>query len=272
MGQADRDYVLGTHDDELLRLGRQHDVWRAAVHDCWHRAGIGQGAHVVDIGAGPGYATWDLAQLVGTHGRVDAIERSQRFVEATRARCDALPQVAVHEHDLMSAAPLPVTQAAASWCRWVTSFVDSPRRLVEKIHAALQPGAVAMFHEYIDYRTFQLMPQQPAVRSFVEQVMGSWRAVGGEPDAAAQLLPLLVDRGRFSLRWTRPHVLSASPSDPVWMWPAEFIDVSLKRLHELGTVNEAWVQRVQTELAAAADDPHSVIITPMMLEIVAVRR
>ena len=36
---ADRDYYLGTHDDELTRLGVQHRVWRPTVLACWRRAG-----------------------------------------------------------------------------------------------------------------------------------------------------------------------------------------------------------------------------------------
>ena len=38
--EMERDYVLGTHDEEMARLGLQHEVWRAAVLDCWKRAGI----------------------------------------------------------------------------------------------------------------------------------------------------------------------------------------------------------------------------------------
>ena len=60
----DRDYVLGTHNEELARLGLQHRVWRPVVLDCWHRAGITVGKRVLDVGAGPGYATVDLAEIV----------------------------------------------------------------------------------------------------------------------------------------------------------------------------------------------------------------
>ena len=34
----ERDYVLGTHDEELARLGLQHRVWRRVVLDCWEKA------------------------------------------------------------------------------------------------------------------------------------------------------------------------------------------------------------------------------------------
>ena len=60
---ADRDYILGTHVEEISRLGVQHDVWRPVVLDCWKRAGITTGKCVLDIGAGPGYAAIDLANI-----------------------------------------------------------------------------------------------------------------------------------------------------------------------------------------------------------------
>ena len=40
---AETDYVLGTHDDEIARLGLQHRVWRDAVTAAWQRAGITEG-------------------------------------------------------------------------------------------------------------------------------------------------------------------------------------------------------------------------------------
>lgn len=59
------DYVLGTHADEVARLGLQHRVWRSVVTECWERVGLTNGWRVIDVGAGPGYATADLAEIVG---------------------------------------------------------------------------------------------------------------------------------------------------------------------------------------------------------------
>ena len=58
---SERDYVLGTHDAEVERLGLQHRVWRERARDAWARAGIAAGQTVIDVGAGPGYAAIDLA-------------------------------------------------------------------------------------------------------------------------------------------------------------------------------------------------------------------
>ena len=59
------DYVLGTHDEEIERLGLQHRVWRPLMLDAWIRAGITGGSHFADFGAGPGFATLDAAAMVG---------------------------------------------------------------------------------------------------------------------------------------------------------------------------------------------------------------
>src|ERR1700685_1425157 len=42
------DYVLGTHDGEISRLGLQHRVWRPHMLDAWMRAGMTTGSRVVD--------------------------------------------------------------------------------------------------------------------------------------------------------------------------------------------------------------------------------
>src|SRR5438105_15439523 len=96
---TDRDYVLGTHEQELARLGLQHRVWRPVTLDCWRRAGIARGKRVLDIGAGPGYAAIDLAEIVGPTGEVLALERSQNFIRAMAPTCRSrsLANVQMHQ-------------------------------------------------------------------------------------------------------------------------------------------------------------------------------
>src|SRR5262249_26311895 len=107
--QPTGDYVLGTHDEELQRLGVQHRAWGPVVLECWKNAGIAPGTCVLDVGAGPGYATVDLAEIVGEPGRVVAVERSHNFVHALQSTIKerALSNVDLHELDLMADALPP---------------------------------------------------------------------------------------------------------------------------------------------------------------------
>src|ERR1043166_6968366 len=95
------DYILGTHEQELARLGLQHRAWRPVALDCWQRAGITAGKRVLDVGAGPGYAAIDLAEIVGPPGEVVALGLSQNFIRAMKTPCHtrSLANVKIHELD-----------------------------------------------------------------------------------------------------------------------------------------------------------------------------
>jgi ubiquinone/menaquinone biosynthesis C-methylase UbiE len=86
----ERGYLLGTDDDELARLGFQHQLWAADAAAAWARAGFGPGQSLLDVGCGPGYATLDLARLAGPAGSVHGVDVSERFVAHLRARAAAL--------------------------------------------------------------------------------------------------------------------------------------------------------------------------------------
>jgi SAM-dependent methyltransferase len=268
---SEKDYVLGTNDEELDRLGLQHRVWRPVVTECWQRVGITHGSRVIDVGAGPGYATADLAEIVGPTGSVLAIERSTRFLDAARERCRrrGLTNVEFRQADLMEAS-LGQLGFDVSWCRWVTSFVFSPAKLIDNIAGALRPGGLAIFHEYSDYETFRFMPTRPALERFAQEVMASWRATGGEPDVARALPGLLREAGMRVLE-IHPRVRTVAPRDYAWQWPASFIEINVVRLQELGRLTQVEGAEVLREFRAADADPQSWFTTPMFLEIVARR-
>ncbi len=269
---SENDYVLGTNDEEIARLGLQHRVWRPAVLDCWRRAGITAGSRVLDVGAGPGYATVDLAEIVGAKGEVFAVERSARFLAFAKNACAmrGLTNVKFTEADLMDDS-LGASGFDFAWCRWVASFVSSPKRLIEIMAGALRVGGVAIFHEYSHYATWRMAPPRPAIEKFTHEVMASWRANGGEPDIAQQFPPLLRAAG-LAIVDVRPHVLTVSPSSYVWQWPASFIETNLARLEQLGRVTTDWTEEVRREFAEAEADPATLLTTPLFLEIVARKR
>lgn len=266
---TERDYVLGTHDEELARLGLQHRVWRPVVLDCWGRAGLTLGSRVLDVGAGPGYATADLAEIVGPTGQVVAVERSSNFVRALRERCRArsIENVQIHELDLMTD-PLPEESYDFSWCRWVASFVTDPALLIRKLSQVLRPGGKAIFHEYAHYLTWRFIPRLPNQERFAQEVKASWTAAGGKADVGLDL-PVYLAQNGFVVRSALPRIYYVGPSDYMWQWPASFVGIGLARLQELGRIDADFAAKVNQEIAEAGTNPHSRLISPLVLEIVA---
>src|SRR5262249_24508868 len=154
---TDKDYVLGTHDEEIVRLGLQHDVWRPRSSDAWRRAGFTAGQTLLDVGCGPGYATADLAAIAGPAGRVIGIDRSAGFLASARerVRLRGFDNAEFHELDL-DEQPLPPGPVDGVWSRWVYAFLRRPRRLLERVAEQLRPGGTMVLHEYVDYGAWRL--------------------------------------------------------------------------------------------------------------------
>lgn len=264
---SDRDYVLGTHDEEVDRLGLQHRAWRPHMLDAFRRAGIGPGAIVVDVGAGPGFASTDLAQIVGASGRVVALERSRRFLDALEAsaRRLGLANIEAIEQDVAETG-FGQAFAEASWCRWVLSFVADPRRTVGHIAAALKPGGHAVFHEYGDYGAWRTLPPDPELERFRTLVMKSWRDSGGEPDVGLGLPDWLGEAG-LEIVEMRPLIHIVGKGDPLWDWPASFMASGASRLAELGYVEADQAARLATALDRRPEG--SWMVTPLVLEVIA---
>lgn len=263
---SDGDYVLGTRDDEIARLGVQHAVWRSEMLEGLRLAGFGAGQTLLDIGAGPGFATADLAELVGRDGRVIALERSPHFVAALRNR--GLANVEVREQDV-DASDFGTAIADGAWMRWVLAFVADPARTVRHISQALRPGAKAVFHEYAAYDTWRLMPPSPDHEQFRSLIVKSWRDSGGEPDIGLALPALLHEAG-LDLVAVRPMIRIVGRDNAAWQWPASFIATASARLHELGYATAAEAERFATMLKRIP--PESQMITPLVAEIIAVKR
>jgi len=269
---TERDYVLGTHDEEIQRLALQHRVWRPRALEAWRRAGFTVGQTLLDLGCGPGHATVDLAAIVGPTGRVHAVDRSRRFLDFLSARRDreGLPWIEVHERDLESDA-LPPMQADGAWSRWVFSFVAHRRELLARVREALRPGGVFVVHEYLQYDTWRYVPRAPEIEAFVKNVEASWRRDGGEPDVGLELPAWLGSEG-FEIRSIEPVQFVVRPDNHVWQWTKAFLMSGPRRLVALGQLSLAACEAIERAHAALEADPHAHVVTPAVLEIIAVRR
>ena len=266
---VDGDYIFGTADEELRRLGLQHAVWRPRATDAWRRAGFTAGSHIIDVGCGPGYATFDLLSIVGSAGKVTALERSPKFIDHLSSR---LAHEMVHNVDVvpvdLDSGPMPDLSADGAWCRWVIGFMTRPRELVRSLKGMLKPGARIVIHEYFHYATCRMVPPDRDFEEFIEAVKTSWRATGGEPDIALDLLTWLPAEG-FTIGEVKPMIDVVTPADFIWQWPSTFFDIGAERLVELGYITPDKAARVKEAVTRTAAHPAGRMITPGVLEIIA---
>src|SRR5262245_52509464 len=188
------EYWLGTNDQEVQRLHLQHTVWKPFATDAWKRAGFTIGQILLDLGCGPGFATLDLAAIVGSEGKIFAIDQSKGFLEFLISTCNAraLRNVVANEVNL-NAGSIPAKNVDGVWARWIFAFVRDPHRLLREVAGAMKPGASIVIHEYFQYSTWRFIPPLAELEEFVRTVIRVWKEGGGDPDVGLQLPGWLTD-------------------------------------------------------------------------------
>lgn len=265
----EKEYVLGEGDVEIRRLGIQHAAWRGLAQAAWTRGGITTGHTVVDLGCGPGYATLDLAERVGPTGKVIAIDRSRRFLDylAAQAQARGLTNIECMERDL-DQDMLPLQVADRLWSRWVFIFVKNPRELLARARHMLRPGGTMIMHEYADYASWHSEPPSAELTGFVQAVMESWRAEGGDPNVAEKLIAWLREDRAENLR-IRPLPRVEHPGEPGWDWLRSYMESGPARLVELGRLDPGAPARILQAVRTLEATPGARMWAPQVTEIIA---
>lgn len=264
-----KDYVLGTHDEELKRLGLQHSLWREQAEELWDLAGIRVGMTVLDVGCGPGFATLDLARRVGPSGRVIAIDESTRYLDHLRAEAQTrqLDNIEARQGDVQRI-DLPPGSVDAAYARWVLCFVPAPDAVLGGVVSALRSGGVFAIQDYYHYRGVQLGPPSAVFTRAFQAVHESWVKRGGDSDIGSRL-PSMLSKLGMSMTHLRSIVRIARPHEPLWQWPDSFFKNFLPMLVDMGYLTADEHAAFNADWAAREKDPGGFFATPPVIDIVA---
>ena len=267
MSQEDRDYILGTHDVELQRLGLQHQLWRGQAYALWERARFAPGKTLLDVGCGPGFGTLDLAQLVGPAGRVVGVDVSSKFLDYLRSRIP--PTVELQQADVQGMT-LPASHFDGAYARWVLCFVPRPDEVIQRVAASLKPGGTFAIQDYYNYAALKLAPRSAIFERVLRAVSESWRMHDGDPDVGCRFPELLAQAG-MRVEYIQPILRLATPRDPLWQWPHTFFKIFVPSLVEQDLLTKDEQREFERDWQTHCNDPHAFFTSPPMIEVVAVK-
>ena len=267
----EHEYVLGTDDDELLRLGFQHQVWSREAALGWENAGFAPGHRILDVGCGPGYATFDLARLVTAGGHVHGVDVSQRFI------AHLLGQVGQRGVTNISAEVMDVEKMQleerrfhGAYARWVLCFVARPDAVIQSVSSALEPGGVFVVQDYCHYEGVTIAPPHPIFARTFAAVASLWRRRGGDPEVGARVPEMMIKAG-LEIRSVRSISRVGRAGTALWHWPTTFFANFLPVLVEAGVFTAEEKETFEQEWAKRSTDPAAYFSTPPMVEVAAVK-
>ncbi|MEM9068164.1 MAG: methyltransferase domain-containing protein [Myxococcota bacterium] len=261
------DYLLGAADDELARLGFQHEVWAQPTAWLWDEAHFRRGQRLLDLGSGPGFASTSLARRVGPEGSVLAVDSSEKSVALLKDRASGLAQLEAQVADVAS---LELEDASLDgvFARWLFCFLPNAKEAAIRVARWLRPGGTVAILDYYHYDGFSIAPPAPVMPRLVDAVKRSWRDSGGDLNVAGHLPTWLQEAG-LRLRAVRPFVHCARPGTPLWNWPLTFFATYLDVLVSREYLSADDADAFRAAVAERANNPGAFLMTPPVLGIVA---
>lgn len=265
------DYLLRPRDrEELSRLELQHRVWRRDTVAVVRRAGFGRGDRILDVGCGPGYLTFDLAERVGPGGLLLAVDSSSTFIRHLKSHAEAgrLSWIRAEVADLQQF-EFPEASFDGAMCRWVLMFVTDPQRVVTRVAHALRPGGVFAVMEYVQFRSMSLWPRGVCFDRLYAAVHELIARSGGDADVGGRV-PEMVRQAGLEIVDLLPILRVGTPGSSLWAWLSA-TGRNHPNLVEAGLITPSELEDYYREWRERSSDPGSFFTAPPILVTIARR-
>jgi SAM-dependent methyltransferase len=272
MSQArESSYPLGTSDQELDRLGFQHEVWGGVTREFLARLGVGAGWRVLDLGCGPGFVSFDLSGLVGPTGEVVALDESPRWIEHVEReiRARGIRNVRTVRSRIQEA-ELAAGSFDLVFTRWVLSFLADPAAVVRRLVPALKEGGLFAVEDY-NHEGVSLFPESEGFRAVVRATRAMYASSGGDAWIAARAPAIFRSAGLETLS-IRPNVLCGGPGSPPFRWAGLFFPHFSEAMEAKGFLSAAERRLFLDEWAQREKDPDAMFFSPIVVDAAARKR
>ena len=265
---VDKNYILGSDLEELNRLHFQHKVWSREAFTLWDKMALTLGKHILDMGCGPGYTSFDLATIVGSEGKVVGIDKTEGYIQYAKEQT-------LHRHlDQLSFIMTGIIDSNfddnsfdAVYSRWVLSWIKDVEEVIAKVAKTIKPGGLFMFQEYLNWGTLAIYPQTKEVNTVIAACRESWVQMDSEINIGPLLPELLAD---YNFEIIHQQILPkmGNSSSLVWQWPGTFLKIYSLKLVEYGLLTAKQREDFLPVWSELEKNPNAFICGPLMMEVV----
>lgn len=230
------------HHESVLRSHR----WRTAENSASYLLPrLRPTDAVLDIGAGPGTISADLAGIVA---RVTATEVGPDEVDLARDTATArgltnMDFVVADVHAL----DLPDDSFDVVHAHQVLQHVGDPVQALREMNRVTKPGGLVAVRDS-DYAAFAWWPRLPELDEWMDLYQAAARANGGEPDAGRRLLSWAQQAGLSDITASSSTWCFATPEDRQWwggLWAERILKSAMARqILDSGMATTAELQRI----------------------------
>lgn len=190
------EYALRLSDDELFRYQRMAERARESEAELWELAGIRAGAHVVDVGCGPGATLLAMAEVVGAEGSVTGVDADADALDRARAliAAAALPGARV-QPGRADATGLDRGSADVAMLRHVLAHNGGAEQaIVDHLATLVRPGGCVYLVD-VEVSMTRIWPPVPQFDELLDRYHAFHAAQGNDLQVGLRLADLLRGAG-----------------------------------------------------------------------------
>jgi SAM-dependent methyltransferase len=217
------------HSDPVLQSHR----WRTAENSAGYLLPhLRPGLDVLDVGCGPGTITMDLAGLLGSTGRVTALEVTEEALDLARKEAERRGAGNV---DFVTgdaeALDLPDDSFDVVHAHQVLQHLADPVAALREMRRVCRPGGLVAVRDS-DYSSFAWWPAVPELDRWLSLYLDVARSNDAEPDAGRRLLSWARAAGFVDVEAASSTWCFATPEDRAWwggLWAERVTDSAFAR-------------------------------------------
>jgi ubiquinone/menaquinone biosynthesis C-methylase UbiE len=173
------------------------------------------GEIIVDVGAGAGVVTAEIARLVAPGGRVFAIDPSAGLLDVARATTREAGIGHLVDIRVADGRDLPFGLSAfdAAFCRWVLMHVEEPEKVIAEMRRVTRRGGRVVAVEF-DWGTTMV---HPGDRDVTRRILDNWADRQVDPWVARRLPSLFAGQGFAEVEVETIVATETGGGDRTWL-------------------------------------------------------
>ena len=222
----------------------------------------------MDAGCGPGFASFELAELVGDEGRMTSFDGQENYLAYldSQIKKRSISNIAIQNGDLLETG-FPGNHFDFIFTRMVLIYISNLKKVLGEFERILKPGGMLLISDFYSYN-FTVNRDSPSLDNIISLVLLDFQERSADLEIGRKITRLLKPM-ELEIEDMKTESRVAFSDNVAWKWPEGILRNYLPDMLQRKKVSQKQVEDFWREWEQLSSDPFSCLVTPTFVNILA---